>query len=220
MKKKLCCGLLVIAICLSTRAQQKTLPIPPVYQQTPEWCWVTCGEMIFRYFGICPINPISYQCGIIALLAPQCYNSCLSCIVGAGTSQRIVNMLYQYPAVAANNCPNGKLHVTCTDLMGQCSANDLVNNIDADMPIMAGITPAGGGTNTQPAHVVLIVGYNALPDGTLWLIVNDPFPYAAFNMQDPYTYYQGQMLQQGQFAIRYSAFSTMFNWSRTLVDIQ
>src|ERR1700676_2083210 len=99
------------------RGQGKTLDIIPVFQRTPEWCWVSCGEMIFKYYDVCCINPANdFQCGVIALIGPACDNNCYSCPLPAGSTQVIINMLATYPAYAHKICCSLKMSVRCTDV--------------------------------------------------------------------------------------------------------
>ncbi|RNI32832.1 hypothetical protein EFY79_19770 [Hanamia caeni] len=200
--------------------QEKTLDIPPVYQQTPEWCWVSCGEMIFKYYDICSINPANnFQCGIIALIGPACNNNCFSCPLPAGSTQTIINMLARYPYYAHNICGSSKTTIGCIDVFGQCSESTIIANIDNDMPIIAGISPAGGGMGLEAAHVVLIVGYDLNQDGT-YVIINDPFPYSRLRMTDPYTFYGGQLVEDGQYKMKFSTFTSNFRWNRSLISIR
>lgn len=74
--------LIVGLVIPSTLAGQsfKVLPVPPRYQETPVWCWVAVGEMVFRYYGIPNMNgPGNYQCGVIGALAgpySPCWGNC------------------------------------------------------------------------------------------------------------------------------------------------
>jgi hypothetical protein len=217
--KQLIIGLSSILLGISGQSQEKTLDISPIFQQTSEWCWVTCGEMVFRYYDICPINPINFQCGIIALIAPQCNQNCFSCALPAGSTQVVINMLYTYPLYAHSMCGSSKVHIICQNVFGECEASAILEDIDNDMPLIAGISPAGGGTVDEAAHVVLIIGYSKEDEET-YLIINDPFPYSLYGMRDPYTFYQGELLERGQYKIKYSTFRRNFAWNRTLRSIR
>ncbi len=204
-------------LSINAKSQERILDIDPVYQKTPEWCWVSCGEMVFKYYDICNINPGGdFQCGIIALLGPQCDQNCYSCPVPAGSTQRIINMLAQYPAYAHNICGSDKLSIKCKDTFGSISPESIVDDIDNEMPILAGINPSGIGFGNDPAHATLIVGYE-IYDDEMYLIINDPFPYEQYSgMQNPYVSGGGEELDYGQYKIEYSVFRKRFAWNRTL----
>jgi Peptidase_C39 like family len=206
-------------LCHGVNAQNKTLDIAPVFQETPEWCWVSCGEMVFKYYGVCCINPGGdYQCGIIALLGPQCNMNCQNCPVPAGSTQTIINMLTQYPMAARNICGGSKTAVHGVDQFGSVSFNDVKNDIDNDMPLLAGVNPGSAVVyGFESAHATIIVGYEVDDDNMDYLIVNDPFPYSAYPaIPDPYSLKGGELLQAGQYKIEYGRFKNGFAWNRTL----
>jgi hypothetical protein len=33
------------------------IDIDPAFQETPEWCWITAGQMVVTYYGVANINP-------------------------------------------------------------------------------------------------------------------------------------------------------------------
>src|SRR2546421_11035235 len=83
------------------------LSISPVAQETPEWCWLAVGQMIFQHFNIRNVNPAGdYQCGIVAFWGAvptpygwqgPCMANCYRCPLPAGSFDTIRAMLSQYP---------------------------------------------------------------------------------------------------------------------------
>lgn len=199
----------------------QVLEIAPIAQQQWEWCWITCGEMIFRYYGVQANNPISYQCGIIGTLYPNCSNNCLNCsMVSASSMQNIQWMLNTYPEYQFWPAPpDFTSHVYSTANYFALSPESVSREIDAGRPILAGITPEGAYPGATPQHAVLVVGYDDTDDG-FYVIVNDPWPYRDFVNQHPYENNGGCMLQPGQYRIRYSAFKTNMSWTQSLSGIQ
>jgi hypothetical protein len=57
-------------------AADEQLPISPVFQQNPVWCWAAVGEMALRYLGYPSINPVGdYQFGIVGPLGGSCWSN-------------------------------------------------------------------------------------------------------------------------------------------------
>jgi hypothetical protein len=185
----------------------KILNIAAVNQQTYQWCWVSCGEMVFKYYDVCSINPAGdYQCGIIALLHPQCDYNCYSCIVPAGSTQRIINMFKQYPAYARNICGSYRSSISCTEVYGALSITSIMKTIDDGMPILAGVNPSGHSYSYESEHACLIIGYTISDNDEVNLIVNDPFPYDLVGAINPYYEAGADIIEPGQYEIEYSAF--------------
>src|ERR1700759_4403447 len=90
---------LAVALPRPSRARDADLSIDPVMQNTPVWCWLAVGEMVFKYFDVPNVNPAGiYQCGIIGTIAgpySPCWSDCTRCVVGAGQASNITNMLRQ-----------------------------------------------------------------------------------------------------------------------------
>lgn len=192
------------------------LTIPPVYQQTPVWCWAAVGEMVFEHYGVGNINPAgNFQCGIIALLHPVCSANCFNCIVPAGSLATMRNMLTQYPEVAAN-ITGVQARITTSVRRGPLSIQELKTEIDADRPIVAGISPSGYQPKAGVSeHVALVVGYHGDR-----LIVNDPFPFVSqYFASDPYLRAGGQRVGRGQYSISYDAFVERLQWREAIYRI-
>jgi Peptidase_C39 like family len=218
--------LLVLAVAVAVLGQNalaadKTLDIDPVYQETPEWCWLAVGQMIFQYYDEPIVNGFGdFQCGIIALYGgPQssCWYNCRTCPVPGGSTQSVVQMLRGYPVAAAQLLGRPRrlpLHVQSK--AGPLDFDELKDEIDKDRPVVAGINLSGGfAIPGQAQHVVLIIGYD---DVGQTLTVNDPFPYEAFGVY-PYQVLNAGQPQQGQYIIDYAAFKNRMRWTVSLLGI-
>jgi len=193
----------------------KTLGISPVYQQTPVWCWAAVGEMVFRHYGVPTVNPAgNFQCGIVALLHPVCNVNCMNCPVPAGSLQTMDDMLTRYPDVAGQ--VRGRDVSISTSVADEAlSLDDVIAEIDAGRPIVAGISPSGYRTLGLSEHVALIIGYD---DGAL--IVNDPFPFQLAFAGDPYLAAGGQRVARGRYVIDYEAFVERLQWGESIYAIE
>jgi hypothetical protein len=170
-----------------------SLVIPPVRQETPEWCWLAVGEMIFRYYQLPPVNPAGdYQCGIVGAVGyaingacDQCNMNCGNCVRPAGSAQMVSYMLSTYPKVACKKLFQSNTTLKSNFVANFLNADFLKAEIDAKRPVIAGINP--GAQFVLPGnslHVCLIVGYFYY-NADLILVVNDPFPWAITGT-DPY----------------------------------
>jgi hypothetical protein len=221
----------VLTLCEVARAADRVLNIPPVRQITATACWLATGEMIFRYYHI-PANAIDYQCGEmrfqgavrVGQFGPMafngpCWSNCALCGgVSAGSVQGLVNMIVQYPqgmsVVTGHDWSLQSPSVSLTPL----DSDDVVTEIDAGRPIIAGISPGAGLLPPGLAeHAVLIIGYQS--DGSI-LVVNDPFPYQSAGMSPPYLRFGGTQMIPGRFAVPYSAMVGAINWGNAVYGIQ
>lgn len=189
------------------------LRVVPVYQQTQVWCWLAVGEMLFRHYGIRNVNPAgNFQCGIVGAISDPsspCYSNCGACIRPSGSNQGTLSMLANYAgAVAGRRFEYSEARVI--------SPAEIVQNIDARRPIMAGISTNRRIYDTDSEHVALIVGYEIL-GGTMHVIVNDPFPYAAGG--NPFIRHGGTQLQPYQYRIAYDRFRNGVFWHWSIFNI-
>lgn len=199
--------------------QSAVLPIVPVGQLTPSWCWVSCGEMIFKYYGVCCINPVGvYQCGIIGLIGPVCSNNCTSCPVPAQSMNVIQNMLTRYPQVAASICESPNKGVNSYAILGPLTIPQIITEIDSQRPILSGINPDGIIVSNEPKHATLVVGYS-IENDIPFLIINDPFPYNSVPGPNPYLTKGGLEIQPFQYKISYQAYALGLAWNRSLMYI-
>ncbi|HEX8392534.1 MAG TPA: C39 family peptidase [Longimicrobium sp.] len=189
------------------------LPIAPVYQQTQVWCWLAVGEMLFRHYGIRNVNPAgNFQCGIIGAISDPsspCYTNCMACIRPSGSNQGTLAMIANYAgSVAGRRLEYSEARVI--------SPGEIVQNIDARRPIIAGISSGRRIYEADSEHVALIVGYE-LRDGTLHLIVNDPFPYASG--RNPFLRNGGTQPRPYQYRIAYDRFRDGVFWHWSVFNI-
>jgi hypothetical protein len=198
------------------------LPIPPIPQQTTEWCWAASAEMVLEYYRMPALNRTDYQCGIVAFAfqrIPACLANCFNCPIPAGQFDNLAVVMQQYGAFARAfgvQAPNVHGSVANSALPGPV----LIDSIATGSPVMAGISP-NGFTNPQlePQHAVVIVGYDRTQQT---IIVNDPWPLydpaglllAGYNV-DPYLQRGARKIINGQYEIPYNAFVGML-WDRSI----
>ena len=202
------------------RADQ--LPIRPVAQESPVWCWVTVGEMVFRYYDVPNVNPFGdYQCGIIGARfgpATACWNNCRACQVPAGHPSEITRMLFEYPVFAGRVVNRQVPGLISRHVLNAISKDQVKREIDAGRPIIVGISP-GGGRSAVSAHVALIIGYEE-EDEAFLLTINDPFPYQYVPPRtDPYIR-AGGTGGEGQYTIDYDTFRQQLSWRETFYGIK
>lgn len=212
-------GILLVTGTLANASSEK-LSIRPVMQETPEWCWLAVGQMIFEHFNIRAVNPSDYQCGIIAFWGARqtpsgwqgpCMNNCYRCPLPAGSFTTIQAMLSQYPRMA------GDQPLAFRSSGSPIDTESVKDEIDNERPILIGITPSGARLPVSQ-HVALLVGYDEEAEG-LYVFVNDPFPYRAYGI-DPFVSAGGRMVQAGQYRIRYEALRSRLVWRETIYGFQ
>ena len=202
-----------------TPVRAETLSIPPVTQRTHVWCWIAVIEMVARYHDVPNVNPAGvYQCGIVGLLAlggssNQCAYECRLCTVPAGSAQNLGVALEEYPRRA--RVVTGRL---VRDIVGDYQSrpldpDEIVEEIDDENPIIAGISPSGRPPQFTSEHVALIVGYER--DGDI-LIVNDPYPFPPSVWADPYLAAGAREVIAGRYRIRYDTFVERLQWKETI----
>lgn len=211
-------GMLVFPTVI--RAEE--LSIPPVAQESPVWCWVTVGEMVFRYYDVPNLNPVGdYQCGIIgARFGPGtvCWTNCRACQVPAGNPSEITRMLFEYPIFAGRVTHRQIPGLLSTHVLSAISKDQVKQEIDDGRPIIVGISP-GGGSSAFSAHVALIIGYEEEDEAFLFTI-NDPFPYQYVAPRtDPYLR-AGGTGGEGQYTIKYDTFRQQLSWRETFYGIR
>ena len=192
------------------------LPVPTVAQETPDWCWLASGQMVFEYFGIPAVNP-NYQCGIIGAFAGPssvCFYNCSLCPIRAGSTQNVGLMLQAYAQIATNNSRT----LTFQFIPAPLSQLQVQQEIDAKRPIVAGINPSGTVVFGTSQHLVVVVGYQ-MQAGQFNVVVNDPFPFEAAGYPDPYLLSGGQQLQPGQYTIGYDSFVNLILWNTSWYDL-
>lgn len=197
------------------------LPIPPVAQQSPAWCWLASLEMVFRYFRVPAVNTVSYQCGMAAAwFGGPCVMGCQLCQVGSGPVDTIVALIKRYPMFARDFMHMPGPDLTAEAIYSELSEDDLKDEINSGRPVIAGISPHSGLLPPGLSeHAVVIVGYQQRGD-QLVLLVNDPFPYGAAHMQDPYTAAGGALELPGRYRIAYDTMVGELAWGNTVSGIE
>ena len=193
------------------------LSIPPVQQNTPEWCWLAVGEMVFRHYGIPNLNPAGiYQCGVVGVMVGgPCAADCRYCAnMPASNVVNIRRMITEYPGVARNYLRDRRIPRLGARIATRAlTAAEIRDEIDADRPIIAGISPTGS-AGGSPQHAVLIIGYRGDRD-VMELTVNDPYPYGLYS---PY-YALGGSGGAGRYRISYASFRNRLRWTESVYEI-
>lgn len=219
MKKRIL--ILALLSSLASPGRADTLDIEPIQQHMPNWCWAAVSEMVFRYYGIVAINPIDYQCGIVALSYPICNMNCFICNISAPNIGVLQNVLNNYPRVAHNLNGGFGANISVTTNLSPLTRTGVRSEIDAGRPIIAGISPSGFSIGGQPQHATLIVGYEG-DDSDLQLIVNDPFPYDLSQFSaytNPYISHGADLVSLGQYRIAYAVFRDALLWTQSIAQI-
>lgn len=200
----------------------KTLAIAPVAQQTMEWCWLASAQMIFQYYGVRPVNGISYQCGIMgAVLGPAsvCFYDCTACVFGSGSDAGSAYVLQQYPSLVQQYFfPFERIPQVAAQLFERpLSMTEVQAEINGNHPVEMGITPSGQFIG-QAAHDVVLVGYVVQNTSSPYLIINDPFPYDTVlgPSQNPYRQLGAIVLQPGQYQVLYATAASSLQWSASI----
>jgi hypothetical protein len=209
------------ANCESGYSKAKTLPIAPIAQQTPVWCWAATAEMVFRYYSVPNLNQYgNYQCGIVAVyFGGQCAQNCGLCVAPIQGMAQLNLLINDYDLVAR------QLGVPSPDVRSQIrysalEVSEVAREIEAGRPIIAGITAGGFPFPNFSQHVVVIVGYD-LSGSEPYLIVNDPFPYNFVpGAGNPYMVARATEIQPGQYRISVAAFKGYMAWGNSIVGIQ
>ncbi len=180
-----------------TSKEKKILPIQPVVQDKQVWCWLACGEMIFKYYGVPSANPLDhqkiesgsndkYQCGIMGILmGPNhpCWSNCEDCIFPAGLMENIVEMLRRYPPETLQMFKNYGIQMPgfygdlrSAIVHSPLSESAVRHSINNGLPLIAGVN-RGAPPPRASEHVCLVIGYDVSDSGEFLIIVNDPYPY-------------------------------------------
>jgi len=199
----------------------KTLPIPPKLQQTPVWCWAATAQMVFEYYGLRNVGfNGDYQCGIVAAYFQGfCLSSCYACVTPIGGMADMQTLIQGYGQfLTLNGIPSRVL--TSTIRFGPLSMQEVAAEIEANRPVIAGISPTNYAFPNFSQHVVLVIGYETNGSVPPRLIVNDPFPYALFGQPNPILVNNGFQIRPGQYSVPYSSFVFPINWDNSLHVVQ
>jgi len=164
-------------------ARRTELQTELIVQQSPVWCWAATASMALELLGVPDINPArNYQCGVVAAAFPDCDDDCTKCVTRLGPLSRLVDVLDRYSALT--NAPSS---VFSPNYASYPQWDRIRQSLDRAYPVIAGISPDGRPADpAQSQHAILITGYddNYRGTGEKWVIVRDPYPYAA--RQNPY----------------------------------
>lgn len=210
----------MLALSLS-HAEARQLAIPPVFQQTPVWCWVAVSEMSLKHYGLPNLDSRgNYQCGIVGTLGGPCAANCFNCVFPAGMMQNLATAMSNYPARALAVLRRQVRAVVASNMPTYLIPPLIHEEIDQGHPVIAGISPgnAPGSTFRYPPgisqHVALIVGIEG--DGPdAMLTVNDPYPFAPH--EDPYLRAGAVRTTAGQYRISARLFAVNLNWTNTII---
>jgi hypothetical protein len=218
--------------CVLNRPEEgtgKVLNIPPVFQQNAMWCWLTVGEMIFKYNKVPSYNPWKplkrdpppidpdklYQWGVLAIMYPGCWQHPDACAMSGGSSwKNLQEMLEKYPVETAKMRPIG------SELVPGCLNKDQIKKeIDAGRPIEVGITPGADPAPAANAHVALIIGYQE-KGADFQVVVNDPWPYHVRTDPNFYIDEGGSRNCDANYTLDLKTFCKKAGWNGSLIKIQ
>jgi hypothetical protein len=178
--------------------------------------------MVLRYYNIPGINPAGdFQCGLAAAaIGGICRLGCKLCNVGGGSIQNIALFLNSYASYIRISQGVTSPSISSRVLFSSLSPTELAFEIQNGRPVIAGISlhlqglPPG-----LSEHAVVIVGFE-VKDDQMNLVLNDPYPYNASGVQNPYTESGGEITDiTGRYKIPYKRMVADLNWSNSIFDI-
>jgi hypothetical protein len=179
--------------------------------------------MIFQYYGIPNMNPGGdYQCGLVAVYFgryyPACNYSCYQCVASIPSMDQEQLLINGYGGLVNSYGIPSRI-LSSSLLFSALPMQQVMVEIASGRPILAGITPGGISFPDQSQHAVVVVGYDTTvsPPG---LVVNDPFPYSAVGMPNPYLLSGAVQLRPGQYLVAYASFVSALGWGNSLYQIQ
>ena len=108
------------------------------------WCWAAVGELMFRNYGVLTINPRrGYQWGILSELDGPCWSDCTACRISGGQLDIILATIETYPKIAAEMTILETRSIRAQDQSAPLSPLEMIKEIDAGRPVIAGILPNG-----------------------------------------------------------------------------
>lgn len=211
------------------------LPVPPVMQQTPVYCWAASGEMIFQYYHVpSGFGGPSDQASIVRSTGgpfSPCWNNPGGCIWPAGTSDTILFMLHTYPEVSRMLTGNQSIPRIMASFQNlPLTESQLKQQIDKGQPVLIALNPSMNGAHV-PEHAIVLTGYHYAPPPAapmappiMWVVLNDPFPYFQVMPTTPYLVLGGVAGTSGldrlRFGVPYSALVNQLSWVWTFYDIK
>ncbi|MGQ0666064.1 MAG: C39 family peptidase [Nitrospiraceae bacterium] len=203
-------------------AAEVQLHIPSLFQERPDWCWAAVSEMVFKYYYVPAAHYTDYQCGIAQSRNLCKENSnCLECQLPTADDAAMVNLLEHYPSAAIPAASGGATRLTARSKAGRLSEAEVKQELDANRPIIVGLSPSGFKVDGATQHMALIVGYKEGPDN-LTLIVNDPFPFEDDRflwIGNPYVRVHALGAGDAEYEIAYDRFRGRLKWTQTIYGI-
>ena len=177
--------------------------------------------MVFRYYGLPNVNPFgNYQCGIVAAyFGGNCLFDCGLCQLPVGAMSNMLTVVTGYGRFLRSNFIASR-DLSATLIFRALSSSEVRTEIDAGRPIIVGIAPGGGWALPNASqHIAVVIGYDS-SRGVDEVIVNDPYPFDAVSLQNPYVAAGGTRMQFGQFRIPLAALAFNLSWANTIYRVQ
>jgi hypothetical protein len=171
---------------LAPSTEGALLPIGPIGQQCPQWCWAAVISMIASAYGT-----VAAQCELASAKAgfnaPSCCNY-------AACAYPICDQ--PAPTFQMEQVLGSLLGIHGTSVQGKISESELRSEIANGRPVIVGYL------NSFAGHVVLVTGFGPGPAGSAPYHVVDPY-YGVFDI--PYA----------QLAYGYMGGGTSWTWGYT-----
>lgn len=214
------------------------LDVNGAYQQTPMWCWLTVGQMLFEYYNVLPANSFSAysQCQIMQTIYlgnqnfAACAANCGACaMLGGASTREVEGMIVDFPhrlsALTSTRVP--RLFAATA---GPLKPAEVTDELARQNPLVVAISPSQSPYTamrsmnpfTVAQHVALLVGVLEVK-GKVWYRINDPFPFQATGMLSPYLANGGLVhvspskLGTVSYWIRDDALRAGLKWSETFL---
>jgi len=173
--------------------------------------------MVLRYESYPPLSP-DFQCGLVgAVFGGACFFNCFACVSGIGPMSNELSVLVGYP-----NAVFLLLGIQVSPLRAflvfrPLSPQEIQTEIASNRPIVVGISPGGFALPNISEHIAVIVGYD-FTGGRDLIMVNDPFPFELFAIQNPYIA-NGGFGGNGRYVISATQFALGLEWNNTIYGI-
>ena len=110
------------------------------------WCWAAVSEMVLKHYRFPNLNPVgNYQCGIVGSLSEICSQNCGDCVTAIGSTLRMSDVIARYQYLSDYSVRNHEGHHFYVSTTGRLSPSEIVDQINEDDPVVAGISPSGMG---------------------------------------------------------------------------
>lgn len=170
---------LVLAFA-QAQVTQHIIPVTMIKQQRSQWCWAACAAMLDKYYFPAIARP---QCELVEYYLEQIYDidntlNCSSAVPGSHNESRrndTGNAYFSYPMDYF-----GKRYERILSYNGLYSsfeisptAAEIKAEINNNRPMIVFLSLSGDSRGS--GHIVLVKGYREEADGTLFLLLNDPW---------------------------------------------